>query len=61
MLKEEREAGDDHPRVGHLEKRLMEIEGIKKLKPSLRERRASGQAETLPGYHEIAGGTSTPS
>ena len=52
VLKEEQEAGGDHAKVGHLEKRLMEIDGLKKLKPSLREREVRGDAEVLPGYSE---------
>ena len=41
--------------VGHLEKRLLEIGGLKKLKPSMREGRGSGQApvqDKLPAYEE---------
>jgi len=52
VLREEQEAGGDQAKVGHLEKRLMEINGLKKLKPSLREREARGDAEVLPGYSE---------
>lgn len=52
VLTEEREAGDHEAEVGHLGKRLMEIEGLKKLKPSLRERQASGEDNMLPGYTE---------
>jgi len=53
MVMEEAEAvGGD---VGHLEKRLLEIGGLKKLRPSLRERRSSTQASVhgkLPAYEE---------
>jgi hypothetical protein len=41
--------------VGHLEKRLLEIGGLKKLKPSMREGRGSAQApvqDKLPAYEE---------
>jgi len=43
--------------VGHLEKRLLEIGGLKKLKPSLRERRASAVSDQdkPPTYEEAQG------
>jgi hypothetical protein len=48
VMGEERSTGGEN--VGHLEKRLLEIDGLKKLKPSLRARRASNVHETLPAY-----------
>jgi hypothetical protein len=39
--------------VGHLEKRLMEIDGLWKLKPSSRARRESGTENILPSYEEV--------
>jgi len=52
VLSEERAAGGGLGAVSNLEMRLLEIQGLKRLKPSLRERRASGQDENLPGYLE---------
>ena len=46
--------------VGHLEKRLLEIGGLKKVKPSMRDRRGSVQApfeEVLPAYEEAQNAT----
>ena len=52
VLSEERAAGGGLGAVSNLEMRLMEIQGLKRLKPSLRERRANEQAENLPEYLE---------
>lgn len=52
VMEEAKAVGGD---VGHLEKRLLEIGGLKRLRPSLRERRSSTQASaqgTLPAYEE---------
>jgi len=52
VISEEQAAGVGPGGVSDLEMRLLEIDGLKKLKPSLRERRASEQPESLPGYLE---------
>jgi hypothetical protein len=52
VLSEEQAAGGGLSAVSNLEMRLLEIQGLKRLKPSLRERRASGPDENLPGYLE---------
>ena len=52
VLSEEQAAGGGLSAVSSLEMRLLEIQGLKRLRPSLRERRASGPAENLPEYPE---------
>lgn len=55
VMEEAEAAGGE---VGHLEKRLLEIEGLKKLKPSMREGRASSRDsvhDKLPAYEEAQG------
>jgi len=47
ILEEHREGNDE---VGHLEVQLMELEGLWKLKPSLRHQRNADVQEDLPDY-----------
>jgi hypothetical protein len=59
IISEERRH-DGENNVGHLEKRLMEIEGLWKLKPSLRRKRENPAQEVLPGYEEVRRSESAP-
>jgi hypothetical protein len=54
VLKEEKEAGSAN--IGHLEKRLMELKGLEKVKPSTSEQQQNGVAEeeSLPAYEHTA-------
>lgn len=54
VMDEETRAGGEQ-RIGHLEKRLMELQGLARLKPSLRARRESAinAEEILPGYEDL--------
>jgi hypothetical protein len=47
VIEETKRVGGD---VGHYEKRLMEIEGLKKLKPSLRVPKTTNQEQPPPAY-----------
>jgi hypothetical protein len=59
IISEERRHGGEY-NVGHLEKRLMEIDGLWKLKPSLRRKRETTVQEVLPGYEEVRGSEGVP-
>jgi hypothetical protein len=49
VMQETKAVGGD---VGHLEKRLLEIKGLKKLKPSARAAQQNPQSENPPSYVE---------
>ncbi|KAF2655853.1 hypothetical protein K491DRAFT_692498 [Lophiostoma macrostomum CBS 122681] len=51
VIEEEKKVGDGQERVGGLEKRAKELEGLLKLKPSLRGEQVR-ENEQLPGYVE---------
>jgi hypothetical protein len=53
VIEEERKAGDGHENVGGLEKRAKELEGLLKLKPSLRGEEVR-DSEQLPAYTEAS-------
>jgi hypothetical protein len=52
IIEETKQVGGD---AGHYEKRLLEIEGLKRLKPSMRQARPAAHAEQAPPAYQEAG------